>query len=809
MFMETVETLQKLLCEHCGEDCIDDSIQSEEKLFCCNGCKAVYELLHEAGMESYYSTDVESPGVSLKEYKFQDYSYLDHPEIATKVLDFSDAKNAIVTFKTPQIHCASCVWLLENISRLNPAISFSQVFFDKREVTIRFDSSRLSLSGLVSLMTKIGYRPDLNLDKVQNPKSESSDRPLYLKIGIAGFAFGNIMLFSLPEYLSGNEGVDSQFLTLFGTLNIILALPVFFYSSLDFFIPALKSIRNRFWSMDIAISLGIIAMFFRSLYEIYAGLSVGYMDSFTMLVFLLLVGRLFQKKTYDQLSFERDYKSYFPLAVTRLSKSGLEESVAATLIDTNDILVIRNGELIPADSTLLDSIASLDYSFVTGEADPIQCSKGQLCYAGGRNLGTSVLFRAERPVSASYLTRLWNHDVFAKHESSSIQSISQRFSRYFSPIILGIATIAALFWLPTDTSLALNAFTAVLIVACPCALALSAPFTLGWITNLLSRNKIYLKNGEVAEKLADINTIVFDKTGTLTSRSTGEVVYMGRELSSDEIAMLHSVLHENTHPHGRAFYAWLKSNFPNKTRFQIKNYKEVIGNGVESICNGRLVRIGTAGWVGVANIDPKVIPHPRLYFSFDDQIPGYVEIRNSLRVGVQELIKNLLIRFKLFVLSGDNSRDKDRLSPLFSEEVLLFNKSPEEKLNMIQKLKTQGYHIAMIGDGLNDAGALKASDVGISISDDTVSFTPASDIIMDATSLTKLNQILDFTKDGVKIIYASFVISILYNIIGLAFAVTGTLSPIICAIIMPISSITIIAFTTLATHLSARRRELW
>ena len=804
-----METLQKILCEHCGEDCIDDSIQSDEKVFCCNGCKAVYELLHETGMESYYSKDVESPGVSQKKYQFQDYSYLDHPEISAKVLDFSDSKNAFVTFKTPQIHCASCVWLLENISRINPAISFSQVFFDKREVTIRFDISKLPLSELVSLMTKIGYRPDLNLDKVQDQKSESTNRPLYLKIGIAGFAFGNIMLFSLPEYLSGNEGVDSQFLTLFGTLNIILALPVFFYSSLDFFIPAIKSIKNRFWSMDIAISLGIMAMFFRSLYEISAGLSVGYMDSFTMLVFLLLVGRLFQKKTYDQLSFERDYNSYFPLAVTRLNKSGHEESVAATLINSNDIIIIRNGELIPADATLLDDSASLDYSFVTGEADPIQCTKGQLCYAGGRNLGTSVQFKTERPVSASYLTRLWNHDVFAKQESSTIQNISQRFSRYFSPIILGIATIAALFWLPTNTSLAINAFTAVLIVACPCALALSAPFTLGWITNLLSRNKIYLKNGEVAEKLADINTIVFDKTGTLTSRSTGEIVYMGRELSSDELIMLHSVLHENTHSHGRAFYGWLQSTFPIKTRFELKNYREVIGSGVESICNGRLVRIGTAAWVGVTMVDPKSMQHPRLYFSFDDQIPGYVEIRNSFRAGVQELIKNLMNRFKLFVLSGDNSRDKDRLSTMFNDEVLLFNKSPEEKLNMIQKLKSHGYHIAMIGDGLNDAGALKASHVGISLSDDTVSFTPASDIIMDASSLSKLNHILDFTKDGVQIIYASFVISILYNIIGLAFAVTGTLSPIICAIIMPISSITVIAFTTLATHLSARRRELW
>lgn len=802
-----VDTDNKLLCQHCGELCTEETISSGDMIFCCNGCLAVYDLLHESGLQGYYESDQGSPGISLRNTKNMNFDYLDHDEISSKVLNYKDDKIALVTFRTPQIHCASCVWLLENLSRINSDIKHSQVFFEKREVTIRFDISRLPLSELVRILTKIGYSPDLNLDKVNQKKQDTGNRSLYLKIGVAGFAFGNIMLFSLPDYLSGSEGVDDQFLRLFGGLNIVLALPVFFYSSLDFFRPAWKSITNRYWSMDIAISLGIIAMFFRSLYEILNGLSIGYMDSFTMLVFLLLAGRLFQKKTYDQLSFERDYTSYFPLAVTRVS-GGHEQSVAATQIDKNDHILIRHNELLPADAILLSESATLDYSFVTGEADPVLVSKGQTCYAGGRNTATAAEYLVVHPVSASYLTRLWNHEVFSKRENPSIQSLSQQFSRYFSPVVLAIAAISAIYWFPSSPSTAINAFTAVLIVACPCALALSAPFTLGWVTNLLSRNKVYLKKGEVAEILAESDTLIFDKTGTLTRRDSGEITLYGRDLSVKETELLYSLLHENTHPHGRALYNWLKGNYSNISVQKVDQYMEKTGAGVSGFVDGSTIKIGSAAWVGIENPESYSTQHPRLYFSIDGVVPGYAEIHSSLRTGVDGLITRLKSTYDLFVLSGDNSRDKDRLSTLFDEDMLMFNQSPQDKLNAIDNLRSQGRKTVMIGDGLNDAGALMASHVGISVSDDTVSFTPASDIIMDSEALSKIDKILEFSKSGVKIIYTSFTISVLYNIVGLGFAVTGTLSPLVCAIIMPVSSITVIAYTSLATHWSAKRKGL-
>ncbi len=226
--------LEKITCTHCGEICDDEAVFAENYVFCCQGCEVVYTLLHESGLGNYYSLDSSNPGISMRNTDHENrFEYLDNADVSERILDFTDGKSARVTLKTPQIHCASCIWLLENLNRINSDVHFAEVFFDKREVAIRFNIAQLPLSKLAGLLTSIGYKPEFRLDRLSDERQVSEKtrlRPLYLKIGIAGFAFGNIMLFSLPEYLSGSEGVDAQFLKLFGMLNIALALPVFLYS---------------------------------------------------------------------------------------------------------------------------------------------------------------------------------------------------------------------------------------------------------------------------------------------------------------------------------------------------------------------------------------------------------------------------------------------------------------------------------------------------------------------------------------------------------------------------------------------------
>ncbi len=811
----SADLLTKTTCAHCGDTCDEELIKSREHSFCCHGCKTVFELLEDSGLSGYYEMEENRPGISMRRSKkSQHFSHLDDPAVMHKLLDYQDEKQARVTLNIPQIHCSSCIYLLENLHKIEPAVRTAEVFFDRREVAVHFNIEELPLSKLAALLSSIGYEPDFSLNHLSGKQERSNNRPLLLKIGIAGFAFGNIMLFSLPEYLAGPGGIDQQFLRLFGGLNIILALPVFLYSSLDFFRPALASMRQRQWRMDIAISLGIIAMFTRSLYEILSGYGVGYMDSFTMLVFFLLAGRLFQQKTYESLSFERDFKAYFPLSVIRINAQGEEESVAANRLETDDTIVIRNGELIPADSVLLDDGGSFDYSFVTGESEPVKIRKGELVYAGGRNVKTSARFRTIKPVSSSYLTRLWNSEAFRKPRPESLYSASARFSRYFSPGVIAIALLAAAYWLPGEPGLAINAFTAVLIIACPCALALSAPFTLGWATKVLGKNRVYLKNAGVTEQFAVVDSIVFDKTGTLTHRDESEIQFRGRNLEAQEQRLILSALHENTHPLGRAVYTELKKSYPGFSSERIIKpdaYREAAGNGIEAVIGEHTIRAGSASWIGVEEQADTSARASRMYISIDGLVPGYFEISSRYRDGIGQLVSGLRdsIGSDVYLLSGDNDKEKEHLTPVFGDAGRLrFNQSPHDKLAFVEELKKDHREVLMIGDGLNDAGALRSSTVGISLAEDTSSFTPASDVIMEAGSLKLLDRVLAYSKSAKKIIYISFFISVLYNIVGLSYAVTGTLSPLICAIIMPLSSASVILFTTTATHWAAWRKGL-
>jgi len=498
MAMEAVKTLhlkqskEQTDCYHCGDPCGNSGIWVGEKCFCCNGCKLVYELLEENDLCQYYDLQ-ETPGVSPKEAgTTAKFKYLEDESVRSKLINFTDGNRSTVTFNIPSMHCVSCVWLLESLYKLNPLILQSKVDFLKKELSVTYEETANSLRQIVELLSSIGYEPEINLDSLHKKVKKDKDRQIYIKIGVAGFAFANIMMFSFPEYLSQQDQVEKILRNFFGSLSFLLALPVLFYSASDYFKSAWNGWKQRAVNMDVPISVGIITLFMRSSYEIFSGSGTGYMDSFTGLVFLLLIGKVFEKKTYDTLSFERDYKSYFPVAVTRKSSKD-EMSIPLEKLKVGDRIVIRNQELVPADSVLIRGQAYIDYSFVTGESLPVEKLSGDMIYAGGRQIGGTIELDVIKDVNQSYLTELWNDESFTKDRKSRVTTLANKISKYFTMVVLSIAVLSASFWLTTDIVLALNAFTAVLIVACPCALALSTPFTLGNTLRIFGWNKFYLK----------------------------------------------------------------------------------------------------------------------------------------------------------------------------------------------------------------------------------------------------------------------------------------------------------------------------
>lgn len=778
-------------CYHCGDDVIGRGIRFDDKAFCCNGCKSVYQLLKQNDLGSFYTME-QNAGTRPKESNEHKYAFLDVPTIREKQIDFEDDISVHVTLFLPQIHCSSCIYLLENLQRIEPAVKSCQVNFAKREASIVFVKENYSLKELAALLDKIGYTPNFGSRK----EIERKQNYTYLyKLGVAGFAFGSIMLWSFPEYL-GIANDNPEFRSFTSFLSFGVSVPVLLYSAREYFISAWKALKFRSINLDVPITIGIIALYAQSVYSIFTAGGPGYIDSFAGFIFFLLIGKWFQNKTYKSLSFERDYTSYFPVAVTRIVDED-EEIVEIEKLNIGDKILIRNEEVVPCDSVLESDEATIDYSFVTGESLPIHKKKGDFIYAGGKLCGTRCTLTVQKESNRSHLTQLWNETK--KDDNSVREETGDKLPIYFLSGVLIVATLSGVYWMITDITRATQIVVAVLIVACPCALALSGPFTFGNVMRLLGRRGLYLKNTGIVKRMNSIDTIVFDKTGTLTTGDHDNLIFSGKELNQEEKAEILSLANSSTHPLSRAIVKFLRSQ-QIKSDFDVLEFKEVSGKGIEGEVNGKLIKLGSSLFVQEQPANDS--NETATYLSINDEFKGKFIVQTQLRDGMGKQLNQLAKKYDLHILSGDKDKDKEILMREVPElKHLHFNQTPGDKLKYIKDLQKRGKKVMMVGDGLNDSGALETAEVGIAVSEDIFRFTPSSDAIIEGSYLTKLDKLLGtagFSKTVLKICLA---FSILYNSVGLLFAVTGQLTPLFAAILMPLSSITIVFISTFLVRL--------
>ena len=805
---------QSVGCFHCGEPCRTHIFALADKKFCCLGCQTVFTLLRESGLEQFYTLNA-APGTRIRAVSAAaKWLFLDDPAVAEKLCDYADKTQVKVTLHLPTIHCVACVWLLENLFKLHPGVGHSEVNFSRREAAITFAPDKIKLSDLVALLVSIGYEPELTFGETEKAKPSPWRKKAWLQIGVAGFAFGNIMLMSLPFYFGLDSFNGPWFKLIAGWFGLAFALPVVTFSASDFWRAAWLSLRQRTITLEVPIVLGLAAIYVSSIFEVLAQRGPGFCDSLCGLIFFLLCGRLFQKKTYDRLTFDRDYKGFFPLSVVRKNSSG-EASVAISQLEIGDHLILRNGELLPADARLVSGEACMNYSFVTGESEPVTRTAGDHLYAGGRQVGGVIEVETIKSVAQSYLAALWNNEAFRKNSDHDLDSLTNRYSKRFTKLVIVVALAAAIFWVFRDATKALNAFTSVLIVACPCALALAAPLAHGTAQRMLARLKIFLKNALVIERMAEVDTIVLDKTGTLTCADargvefqTAECGLRNTELSAQETNWIGSLARHSTHPNSvRIAKALSFSTLP------VAKFEETPGGGIEGEISGHKLLLGSRAWlkrrgvaIGQDEAPPKIKSGSAVFVAIDRTLRGSFALENSLRPEVAELIAQLGGKFELALLSGDNEREAARFQKLFGDgAVLKFNQSPADKLNFVRELQARGRKVMMVGDGLNDAGALKQAEVGVAVVEQIGIFSPASDVILDAAELPSLARVLAFSRDAARVVRAGFVISALYNLVGVSIAAAGLLSPIVCAILMPLSSATVVVFSCGATAWLGRK----
>ena len=779
-------------CRHCGERCSPASIRTSAGSFCCTGCEAVFALLHREGLDTFYACEV-PPGAPQRHAPASEAALaaLDDPAVGRRFTEYDDGRIARVVFSVPGLHCASCLWLIERLWRVQPGIVRADADIVRRTVRITFRRDRLSVRDVASCLASVGYTPAL--DNESRPTGiPPARRSLYLKIGVAGFAFGNAMLFSIPRYANGAP-LEDGFQTLFGVLNLVLAVPVLIYSASDFFRSAWQALRHRTMSLDVPIAIGLAALFVRTVVEIASGRGEGFTDSFTGLVFFLLVGRLFQQQAFDRIAFDRSFRSFLPLAVlVEASDSDAVVPVPLEHVTVGDRLLVRPGEIVPADATLTSPSGALDLSFITGESTPVHVLRGDSVQAGARVVGTALRLTAASAVSQSRLAGLWNNPVFGEAKTYRLVDVAARFGAAFTVTAVVLAAAGAALWWP-DISQSASVATAVLIIACPCALTLAAPITLGTAMAMLGRHGLYLKQAAVVLDLARVDTIVFDKTGTLSTPMPADEPALDRA----SWRLVRRLAAESVHPASRAIVAGAEID----RDVPIESCLDVPGRGVFGRVDGHDLAIGSRAFVSELALGlPALVGLPESdeaqgpAVAIDGQFAGWARMSSTVRPGLRAVLRLLRRRYDLLLVSGDHPAEAARWRRVF-RDAMWFRQSPEEKLAIVRARQRDGHHVLMLGDGLNDAGALGAADVGLAVSDETACIVPACDAVVAGDRLRDLPRFLAYARRARQVIVFCFAVSVFYNVVGVGLALAGLLTPLATAILMPLSSLTIVGLS--------------
>jgi Cu+-exporting ATPase len=435
-----------------------------------------------------------------------------------------------------------------------------------------------------------------------------------------------------------------------------------------------------------------------------------------------------------------------------------------------------------------------------------------MIFAGGKQLGTAIEIEVMKPMATSHLTRLWNNDAFHNTKNKEASFIHP-WSNYFSIALFSIAIVSGIYWQATNPANTWKAISSILIVACPCSLLLSATFTFGNLMRIFGARGFFLKNANVIERMAESDVVVFDKTGTLTASGTGEpertkIYYEGKLISFKEANMIKSVLIQSNHPLSRSVSEW--QDWENiQENPVITAFEELPGQGISAVCDGFKIRLGKAGFVSDDKWFAEAFSEEgsTIHLSINGLYKGRFRIAKDYRKGIFDMMRSLTNEGKeVHIISGDNaSEEKFLQQELGNTATMLFNQSPEDKLHYVKSLQEKGKKVIMVGDGLNDAGALQQSHAGIAVTDHSNYFTPACDAILEGKNMAQLHQLIRITSTGKKIVAASFALSILYNITGMYFATQALLSPMIAAILMPASTISIILLAYLSTRIYSKR----
>ena len=804
-------------CAHCGLE-VPVVREGEELHFCCSGCRSVYGLLNEMGMDGYYdllrSQGEQGRPPTISGRGFEDF---DAPAfIAQHGRDTADGGKQIKVY-LEGVHCAACVWLVEELPRIVDGLRRVRLNLATAVAEVEWEPERVALSRVARALDRVGYTPhlrgELSLDEVR----KGEDRALLIRMGVASAAAMNIMFIQGAMYAGEYHGMASNFMQFFRWISMALATPVVLFSARPFFVAAWAGLRQRVPHMDLPISIAIASAFAFSVASTLRGVGHVYFDSLTALVALLLGARYVQQRA-QRAAMERTESLRgvaFVEYARRMGGDGSSVEVPVAALTAGDRVVVRSGELIPADGVVLEGKSSLDKAVLTGEPDPVATAPGDLVYAGATNLGARLVVEVQATGERTRVGALLTLVDESMSRRAPLVQLADRISRYFVGIVLLLAVAAGLLaylQAPGDFGASLQRIIALLVVSCPCALGLATPVALTVSLTRAAKAGIFFKNPDAIELLGKVDTLLLDKTGTLSEGKATVQRWFGDQEARELAYALES---ESAHPVAQAFRRSMDG--PVRQARRVEEVEEHPGLGISGLVDGKRVQVGNEALLagqgismggalrdhGRALLEDGLSP---VFIAVDGAACGACGVGDRLRPDALATVQALKSRgIHLRILSGDHPAVVARYAAELEipPRDALGGLSPEEKYEHVRKLRGPEAEfggdaprntqcVAMVGDGVNDAAALALADVGVSVEGGTGASIVAADVVLTRPGLAPLLELFSGSARVLGVVRRNLLFSLIYNITGASLALVGLVSPLVAALLMPVSSLTVI-----------------
>lgn len=789
-------------CFHCGlplpgAGVYVASAGGVERRFCCNGCKSVCLVIYEAGLEGFYERTPGGVPLGPPPLPPQDVETWDIDDIQREFTTGS-GKQREARLLVEGIHCAACVWLIEHaVNKADGSVAV-EVNLAKRRLKVRWDDSRIQLSAIIKKLSRIGYAATPYTPRKAEESAKRLQRQSLFRLGFAGFAAMNMMWISIALWTGAAGGEYRDF---FRYVELGLALPVLLYSGWPFLRGAYAAFRGFSLNMDVPIVTGALSVFFYSAYITLFHRASGevYFDTLVTFIFVILTGRYLETASKGRAVDATGRMLELQPKAATLLRGGKEEKVSVRAVRIGDLVLVRPGERMPVDGTVMDGGGEVDESIITGEARPVEKAKGSNVTAGTMNLSGAMTVRMDKTLSDTTLAHIVRLMEDAQASKAPIQRIADGIVPYFVAGTLFMAALTFILWYGKGLETALLTATSVLIITCPCALGLATPMAVTIASGVAARQGILIKNGSALETLAGVDHFVFDKTGALTegrmevTRIGPNNGFSGYDLLQKAAAV--EILSE--HNIARAIVRKALAEGVEPGTAAVDGFRNAAGRGVGGSVAGLEVLLGNIDLLRHRGVTVRGEMEngaaTTVYCAIGGHYAGMFEVSDNLRLDARETVEALRNESrKLTLLTGDTKEVADAVASAVGGMRVLSGMKPEDKYAAIDELRKQGSIVAMVGDGVNDAPALVHANVGIAVGGAADVSIESADIVLVGNRLSKLVTAVKISRATIRVIKQNLKLSLAYNTIMIPLAMMGFVTPVLAALAMPLSSLLVI-----------------